>query len=86
LRSEEAHKIEAVDSGFCIKTEVGILCEDRWNVCQKLLEQAKSDLEAFEETNIKKPSDLLREQDIMIIREGLMLIVQCRRVLKWCCV
>ncbi|CAH8280707.1 unnamed protein product [Arabidopsis lyrata] len=86
LRSEEAHKIEAVDSGFCVKTEVGILCEDRWNVCQNLLEQAKSDLEAFEESNIKNPSDLLREQDIMIIREGLMLIVQCRRVLKWCCV
>ncbi|EOA14674.1 hypothetical protein CARUB_v10027944mg [Capsella rubella] len=85
LRSEEAHKSESKLSGLCVKKKVGISCEDRWMVCKNLLEQAKSDLEAFEESNIKKPSDL-KEQDIMIIREGLMLIVQCRRVLKWCCV
>ncbi|XP_010484127.1 PREDICTED: probable E3 ubiquitin-protein ligase ARI14 [Camelina sativa] len=80
LRSKEDHKF-----GSCVERDVGISCEERWGVCQNLLEQAKSDLEAFEESNTKNPSDL-KEQDIMIIREGLMLIVQCRRVLKWCCV
>ncbi|CAH8280710.1 unnamed protein product [Arabidopsis lyrata] len=62
-----------------------ISCLDLWKASQVSLEQAKSELEAFEESIIKKPSDL-KEQDVKVLREGLMLVVQCRQFLKWSCV
>ncbi|CAH2043634.1 unnamed protein product [Thlaspi arvense] len=91
LRSEETH---TKGSGFyraCSlpqttkKEEVEISCVDRWEAVQVSIEEARSDLRAFDEYIIKKPSSL-KEQDIRVVREGLMLIVQCRQVLKWSCV
>ncbi|XP_019098627.1 PREDICTED: probable E3 ubiquitin-protein ligase ARI15, partial [Camelina sativa] len=55
-------------------------CLDLWDASQISLALAKSELEAFE------PTDLKEEQDIKVIRQGLMLIVQCRQFLKWICV
>ncbi|KAL1204027.1 putative E3 ubiquitin-protein ligase ARI14 [Cardamine amara subsp. amara] len=85
FRPEEAHKKESKSFGKCVVVTVGNSCVDRWKMCETSLEQAKADLKLFEESNVKKPS-ILNEQDIKILREGLMLIVQCRRVLKWICV
>ncbi|CAN8289477.1 unnamed protein product [Cochlearia groenlandica] len=48
-------------------------------------EEAKSDLRAFEEDITKKPSSL-QERSIRLMREGLMMIVQSRQVLKRSCV
>ncbi|XP_010484129.1 PREDICTED: probable E3 ubiquitin-protein ligase ARI15 [Camelina sativa] len=55
-------------------------CLDLWDASQISLALAKSELEAFE------PTDLKEEQDIKVIKQGLMLIVQCRQFLKWICV
>ncbi|KAL1204028.1 putative E3 ubiquitin-protein ligase ARI13 [Cardamine amara subsp. amara] len=51
-------------------------CFDRWEACKILMEQAKSNLQALEESNMDTES----------LRKGLMLLVQCRQVLKWTCV
>ncbi|KAG7607179.1 putative E3 ubiquitin-protein ligase ARI15 [Arabidopsis thaliana] len=66
------------------RAKPGISCLDLWNASQVNLVNAKYELEAFEESIIKKPSDL-KEQDVKVLREGLMLIVQCRQFLKWSC-
>ncbi|XP_006280264.2 probable E3 ubiquitin-protein ligase ARI15 [Capsella rubella] len=89
LIPEDAH-----ETGYgvaCVAPDLGSRAEpdfsflDLWEASQVSLELAKSDLEAFEESEIKTPSDLM-EQDIKVIREGLMLVVQCRQFLKWSCV
>ncbi|CAN7023701.1 unnamed protein product [Brassica rapa subsp. trilocularis] len=50
------------------------LCLDRWEACEASMEKARSELQAFEESNNTT------------LREGLMMIVQCRQFLKWSCV
>ncbi|WZZ00603.1 hypothetical protein YC2023_072931 [Brassica napus] len=49
-------------------------CLDRWEACEASMEKARSELQAFEESNNTT------------LREGLMMIVQCRQFLKWSCV
>ncbi|KAF3550281.1 hypothetical protein DY000_02005926 [Brassica cretica] len=49
-------------------------CLDRWEACEASMEKARSELQAFEESKNTT------------LREGLMLIVQCRQFLKWSCV
>ncbi|AED97792.1 ARI-like RING zinc finger protein-like [Arabidopsis thaliana] len=100
MQPEEAHKTESGFYKFCNvsmtfegrapktlegRAEPENSCVGLWKASEVSLKQAKSDLQAFEESNIKNPSDLT-EKDFTIIRKGLMLIVQCRQVLKWSCV
>lgn len=61
-------------------TEAGVTCVDRWEASEVALAEAKSELESFEEDHFTS------QEYIRIMREGLMLIVQCRQFLKWSCV
>lgn len=82
LQSKEYHKLGLGFSGACAEpipemgSQVEISCLDRWEACKLSMEKAKSNLQALEESNINTES----------LRKGLMLIVQCRQVLKWTCV
>lgn len=62
-----------------------VSCVDKWKAAQISMEEAKSDLDDFDGYIIKKP-DSMKEKDVSIVRVGLMLIIQCRQVLKWSCV
>lgn len=68
------------------REKVDISCVERWEACEISLAEAKSSLRAFEESITKKDTSTLIKQDITNLREGLMLVVQCRQVLKWICV
>ncbi|KAG2327004.1 hypothetical protein Bca52824_009732 [Brassica carinata] len=77
----ESHKTESGTDGDCLEhvteqdlAEVDTLCLDRWEAGEASLVEARSELQAFEESNNTT------------LREGLMLIVQCRQFLKWSCV
>ncbi|KAJ4868619.1 putative E3 ubiquitin-protein ligase ARI13 [Raphanus sativus] len=56
-----------------------VTCVERWEASEIALVEAKSELESFDE------SQFTSQEYIRIIREGLMLIVQCRQFLKWSC-
>ncbi|CAN8264494.1 unnamed protein product [Cochlearia groenlandica] len=94
LRTKEDHQ-DTLPNSFekCVKlesqvrsrAESEISCVDLWEAFQVSTEEAKADLRAFEEQITKKPSSL-QERSIRLMREGLMLIVQSRQVLKWSCV
>ncbi|EOA15251.1 hypothetical protein CARUB_v10028650mg [Capsella rubella] len=89
-QSEKDHRMESGLYKLCNvpkktpekRAEVEDSCVERWKASEILVKQAKSDLAAFEESNMMKPSHL-NEKDITIIRKGLMLIVQCRQVIQW---
>ncbi|CAN6814055.1 unnamed protein product [Brassica oleracea] len=98
MHSEESHKTESGTYGDCLEPVeqdplwnvevVDTSCLDRWEACEVSLaamEGAQDDLQDFEDYIIKNP-DSLKEQDVRIVREGLMLLIQCRQVLKWSCV
>ncbi|CAH8346295.1 unnamed protein product [Eruca vesicaria subsp. sativa] len=68
-----------------LSTEVEVSVVDRWEERKVAMEGAQDDLQDFEDYITKNP-DSLKEQDVRIVREGLMLLVQCRQVLKWTCV
>ncbi|KAF8112517.1 hypothetical protein N665_0063s0010 [Sinapis alba] len=68
-----------------LSTEVEVSVVDLWEERKIAMEGAQDDLQDFEDYIIKKP-DSLKEQDIRIVREGFMLLIQCRQVLKWSCV
>ncbi|KAF3513494.1 hypothetical protein F2Q69_00004972 [Brassica cretica] len=90
MHSEESHKTESGTYGDCLEPVeqdplwnvevVDTSCLDRWEACEVSLVEARSELQAFKE------SDNTSEEYIRIVREGLMLIVQCRQFLKWTCV
>ncbi|KAJ4897336.1 putative E3 ubiquitin-protein ligase ARI13 [Raphanus sativus] len=89
MQSEESHKTESGSyDGDCLESEteedppeVDTSCLDRWEASEVSLVEAKSELQAFEESNSTK-----EEEYVKVTREGLMLIVQCRQFLKWSCV
>ncbi|KAF3550284.1 hypothetical protein DY000_02005929 [Brassica cretica] len=68
-----------------LSTEVEVSVVDRWEERKAAMDGAQDDLQDFEDYIIKNP-DSLKEQDVRIVREGLMLLIQCRQVLKWSCV
>ncbi|KAF8112516.1 hypothetical protein N665_0063s0009 [Sinapis alba] len=89
MQSEESHKTESgclepvteqdpLENGAEV---VDTLCLDRWKACEVSMVEAKSEFEAFDESN-----NVYEEEYVKIMREGLMLIVQCRQFLKWSCV
>ncbi|CAN7100902.1 unnamed protein product [Brassica rapa subsp. narinosa] len=90
MHSEESHKTESGTYGDCLEPVeqdplwnvevVDTSCLDRWEACEVSLVEARSELQAFKE------SDNTSEEYIRIVRDGLMLIVQCRQFLKWTCV
>ncbi|CAL9244749.1 unnamed protein product [Arabidopsis halleri] len=89
MQSEEDHKTESGMYKLCNvlerRAEVECSCMEHWRASKVSMKKAISDLQAFEKSNIENPG-YLSEKDMTIIRKGLMLIVQCRQVLKWSCV
>ncbi|XP_009130270.1 probable E3 ubiquitin-protein ligase ARI14 [Brassica rapa] len=59
---------------------VVVTCVDRWEASDVAMVEAKSELESFDESHFTS------QEYIRNMREGLMLIVQCRQFLKWSCV
>lgn len=91
MRSEESHKNESGFYRACLvpvapirRANPEVSSGYRWKDCEISMEKAKCDLQAFD-MYINKEPGVLSEQDIRIVREGMMLIVQCRQVLKWTC-
>ncbi|CAH8347606.1 unnamed protein product [Eruca vesicaria subsp. sativa] len=89
MQTHESHKTETGRYGYCDAPslppvmkgpKVVVTCLDRWEASDIAMVEAKSELESFNESNFTS------QEYIRIMREGLMLIVQCRQFLKWSCV
>ncbi|KAJ0238254.1 E3 ubiquitin-protein ligase ARI15 [Hirschfeldia incana] len=89
MQTVESHKTPDGNYGSCVVRlllppvvngpEVVVSCVDRWEASEIALVEAKSELESLDE------SQFTFQQYITAMREGLMLIVQCRQFLKWSC-